>query len=90
MKGSWLTCYWITTGNAWGPLGIGVTAFTVADALSLVRSEGFDIPEGLEGVQIRENVTFSDLDPNHVVPNMGPLVMRGVWFPRRNLYSPLV
>jgi hypothetical protein len=90
MKGSWLTCYWITTGNRWGPLGFGVTAFTVEDAITLVKTEGFDIPQGLAGVQIQENVTFADLDQNHVVPNMGPMVMRGVWYPRRNLYQPRV
>jgi hypothetical protein len=90
LKGSWLTCYWITTGERWGPLGFGVTAFSVEDAIKLIRSEGFDISETLERLQIRENVTFAELDRNHVVLNMGPMIMRGVWYPRRNLYKPLV
>ena len=85
MKGSWLTSFWITTGNRWGPLGFGVTAWSVEDAVHLLKAEGFDLPDALEGVQIRENVTFADLDSNHVIPNMGPMEMRGVWFPCLNL-----
>ena len=88
MKGSWLTCFWITTGNRWGPLGFGVTAWSVEDAIRLLKAEGFDIPESLDQLQVRENVTFADLDPNHVVPNMGPMVMRGIWYPRLNLSYP--
>ena len=85
MKGSCLTCYWITTGKVWGPLGFGVTAWSLEDAIQLLGAEGFDICENLGQLQIRENVTFAELDQNHVVPNMGPMVMRGVWYPRRNL-----
>ena len=85
MKGSGLTCYWITTGRAWGPLGFGVTAWSLEDAIQLLGTEGIDILENLGQFQIRENVTFAELDQNHVVPNMGPMVMRGVWFPCRNL-----
>lgn len=88
MNKSWLRAYWITTGVRWGPLGFGVTAFTVDDAVALLHSEGFELSENLEGVQIRENVTFAELDQNHVVPNMGPMNMRGVWYPSCNLYQP--
>ena len=88
MKGSWLSCYWITTGNRWSPLGFGVTAWSVEDAIRLLKAEGFDMPESLEQLQVQENVTFADLDHNHVVPNMGPMVMRGVWYPRCNLGFP--
>lgn len=88
MKGSWLTCYWITTGDHWGPLGFGVTAWSVEDALRLLKDEGFDLFDRLDHIHIQENVTFADLDKGHVVPNMGPMVMRGVWYPRRNLSFP--
>ena len=88
LKGSWLISYWITTGNRWGPLGFGVTAFSIEDASRLISAEGFDIPKTLEELQVRENITFAELDQNHVVPNMGPMIMRGVWYPRCNLRLP--
>ena len=28
-----------------------------------------------------ENIQFKDLDQNHVVPNMGPITERGIWYP---------
>lgn len=86
MQGSWLTSYWISTGHRWRPIGYGVTAWSVEDAMQLLREAKLDIPEDLERLQIRENVAFADLDQNHVVPNMGPMVLRGVWYPRMNWY----
>jgi hypothetical protein len=42
------------------------------------------------GVAIEEAITFHDLERrpilrNHLVPNMGPMQFRGVWYPRGNL-----
>ena len=88
MKGSWLTCFWIVTGDRSGPFGFGVTAWTIDDAIQLIKAEGFDIPESLEQLHVQENVTFADLDPYNVVPNMGPMIMRGVWYPCCNLRNP--
>lgn len=31
------------------------------------------------------DVDLSRLDATHVLPHAGPVVVRGVWFPRRNL-----
>jgi hypothetical protein len=31
------------------------------------------------------DVDIRTLDQAHVIPNMGPVVFRGVWFPRLNL-----
>jgi len=82
-----LTAYWFEFDN-WGlGLGsqVGVTAYSLNDAKNLVRKQYF---EGLfkerEIPQIKkvtENIQFKDLDQNHVVPNMGPISERGVWFP---------
>lgn len=85
LQGSWLTSFWITTGKRGGPVGFGVTAFSLEDALKLIRAEGFELPESGDELQVRENVTFADLDQKHIAPNMGPMVIRGVWYPRCNL-----
>ena len=84
------------------PFGIGVTAFSEEDAFALVSERGLDSWfEGAAQVTIRTDVTFCDLE-EMVLPgidNIGPLQLRGVWYPAANigigapkdaLYSPFV
>ncbi len=62
-------------------LGCGVTAYTEEDAIRLIREvalEGAPLP-AIE--HIHEDFPFDMLDVNHVIPNMGVMVERGVWFP---------
>ena len=76
--------YWITFKNP-PPLsafeiGCGVTAFDYPDALEILRRVVFvDQPFQVESVQ--ENVDIQTLDQNHVVPNMGVVIFRGIWYP---------
>lgn len=88
MKGSWLTTYWIVTGLQYGPFGIGVTAWSLDDAIQLIKAEDYPLPINLDELQVREHVTLADLDQHHVIPNMGPMEMRGIWYPCRNLGLP--
>lgn len=83
--------YWITfersASLSFLDLGCGVTAFNRQDALALVERVlgglGATMPALAE---IREGVTFQDLEQNHVAPNIGNMSMRGVWFPAVNWY----
>ncbi len=67
------------------PLGVragcGVTAYDRTDAWSLLSSRVFSgtLPDI---VQVIEDVDVSTLDPAHVLPNMGSVFVRGVWFPK--------
>ena len=76
-----LTAFWITTPSAHGPIGFGVTARTLADGLGIIRGWGFELPEDLSSLAMREGRTVADLDRRHVVVNMGPIVTRGLWYP---------
>jgi hypothetical protein len=52
------------------------------DAEWLVENRIFD-GESLPPVtKFIEDVDITTLDQNHVVPNMGIVVIRGIWFPR--------
>lgn len=73
-----LTAFWIEPPD--GP-GYGVTAFSLQDALEILRSFGFELPDDLSSLRVTPGVRFEDLDPGHVVPNMGPIVVRGLWYP---------
>jgi hypothetical protein len=61
-------------------MGCGVTAYDYDDAINLLREHVFDGSEP-DVLDFEENVDVSKLDHNHVVPNMGSVVVRGVWFP---------
>lgn len=61
-------------------LGCGVTACKFGDALGLLRARVFAgaLPTVTEVI---EDVDVSTLDPGHVLPNMAPPGLRGIWFP---------
>jgi len=78
-----LTAFWIKRPVANAPVGFGVTAWSLADALAIIRAMGYGhyLPKDLADVQITEGITTSSLDQAHVVPNMGPISVRGMWYP---------
>ena len=76
-----LTAFWIVPADPHGPLGYGVTAFTLSEALSIIRSFGYLLPADLSTLRITEGIRVADLDDSHVVRNMGPIVVRGLWYP---------
>jgi len=76
-----LTRFWFESDRG---LGYGVTAKSQADAEALLKSCGYPLPsERILGV--RQGVTLASLDKETVVPNAGPLAVRGVWYPCRNM-----
>ena len=77
--------FWLTfPGQPRAPVGIGVTAFSIEDAYSLLDERGYAFHRS-GPVEVHEGVTVAELDQNHVVPNMGPLVFRGIWYPCLNV-----
>ena len=63
-------------------LGCGVSAFDYEDALSLLKDRIFGPNGPPEIIQCVEDVKKSDLEKNHVLPNIGPMDVRGIWFPQ--------
>ena len=77
IKDPQLISYWVVPKEERGvPFRIGVTAYSVEDALALIKERAW--PMDLHAAQITENVKFDDLDQTNVVPNMGPTVFRGI------------
>jgi hypothetical protein len=80
-----LTAFWVSFPlNYDFPLGFGVTAWSEQDALELLEERGFDYHRRAKKVDVRAGVTVDELD-RHVRPNMGPIVVRGVWYPCFNI-----
>ena len=87
MADSPLIPFWIQPpkDGPFPPHGYGVTAFSLSDALRILREFGIRIPDDISRFEIIEGIRVSDLDQNHIVPNMGPIVVRGVWYPNQQI-----
>jgi len=65
----------------WPPRACGVTAYTVEDALHVLRVALFP-REPLPPVHtVIEDVDLRALDAKHILPNITPPVWCGVWYP---------
>jgi hypothetical protein len=68
------------------PFGIGVTGFSEEDARALLQERGVaDWFSEAREVVVKQGVRIQDLDQRHVLPNAGPLHLRGVWYPCMNI-----
>ena len=73
-----LTRFWF---NAEIGRGVGVTAYNLDDALSIIESEDYMDHVKPQLNSVIENIDIQKLDKNHVIPNMGVCTVRGIWFP---------
>lgn len=76
---SLLTRYWFRVP---GLPGFGVTAYSLADALFLLEAEGVLLDGDCEVV---DGIDVTSLEFGHVLPNIGPPCLRGVWYPCMNV-----
>lgn len=83
IKSPLLRTYWIQSSEI--SHGLGVTAFSEDDAFRLLREAGYGLSPSDPAIHVIEGIQVSELDQNHVVPNMGPVVFRSIWYPRLNL-----
>ena len=70
--------YWFPVPGHWG---IGVTAYTRAEAIELATKAADRLTWRIDPQTAIEDVDVRDLDQNHIVPNMGVVTWLGIWFP---------
>ena len=77
--------FWFTFSDPpqFSPLGLGcgVTAYDYADALAILKTTVFGEKPALTIKSVTEDIDIRTLDQDQVIPNMGVVVNRGVWFP---------
>ncbi|MFD2720283.1 hypothetical protein ACFST9_16275 [Hymenobacter monticola] len=79
---SLLIKYWLEfTAPANHGLGIGVTAYSIEDAESLVSKMLFANGQ-IPAFRYRIIQNLDELEQNHVLPNIGLISFRGIWFPK--------
>ena len=62
-------------------MGIGLTAYSREDAFELIRQKVYETSALPEIESVIEDVAISNLDPKHVLPNIGNHFERGIWYP---------
>jgi hypothetical protein len=60
--------------------GCGVSAYSYEDAFAIVRDRLFGGHDP-EVLVCEPDVDVPHLDPKHVLPNIGSVMLRGIWFP---------
>lgn len=68
--------FWFATEKGYG---IGVTACSIDDARAIIKNE--PSLNCMEISKIIEDVDIRSLDTGHVIPNIGPVNFRGIWYP---------
>jgi hypothetical protein len=61
--------------------GCGITAYDLADARRFLERNVFPTAGELKVKGVTEDIDIATLETNHVRPNMGNPVVRGVWYP---------
>lgn len=86
--------YWliISPENPYGTGNFGVTAYSENEAIemisaSLQKLNRLNLIPTLSDKKIIEDIDITLLDENHVIPNMGIVSSKGVWFPNLNYYQ---
>lgn len=79
--------YWIEfsvdkIGNPHRSRKYGVTAHTYDEAMELLRERVFAGKVLPEPDKVITDVDVSELDPKHVLPNIGSPVNIGIWYPK--------
>ena len=77
--------YWLVLrDDRCAGLGFGITARDWEDAVSLLKAAKVSLGGPADEVMIeswKEVRNVSELEQDHVVPNMGMMLRRGVWYP---------
>lgn len=84
IKNPLLKTFWIEAPGS-NVAGFGVTAFSCEDAFELLHACGHSFSPDDSQVRVTEGIRVEDLDQQHIMPNIGPLILRGVWYPCANL-----
>ena len=82
LKNPLLTAYWFETTDPQGPLGLGVTAYSLADARWLIRHSGY-APWSLGAArEVRDlDALLAGLRLGQLARLCAPLIFRGRWYP---------
>ena len=84
--------FWIIpdADSPYSARNVGVTAWSLVDAKSLVIEAAHFLGWTDEDLIAFDNAAYVPdidirlLDQGHIIPNMGPVNFRGVWWPRAN------
>jgi len=86
---STLKTFWIKSPLRHAPLGFGVTAYSLDEAIQILHALGWDhyLPKDSAELSISEGIRVESLD-SFVRTHMGSVATRGVWYPLNGIGVP--
>jgi hypothetical protein len=81
MSDSLLTAFWIEGPDSRGPIGFGVTAFSIEDAWKIIEDAGYTLPKEKNTIIYRTVKSVDEVPYRFVRERNGPIVVRGLWSP---------
>ena len=89
--------FWITFSERWQkehgcavPIGLGVTAHDLPEAIRIVERFVFLLPESEGDLIVHEDISFEELGRvagDYVLDHMGPMPVHGIWYPFTGIRS---
>jgi len=76
-----LRAFWIEGPDPGGPLGYGVTAFSLTDAFEIIERVGYRLSRDRGDLRVHPDIKPADIVHRYVREHMGPIVVRGLWYP---------
>jgi hypothetical protein len=76
-----LRAFWIDGPDPNGPLGYGVTAFSITDAFEIIQRAGYRLPDDKRTLAVHADIKPAGIANDYVREHMGPIVVRGLWYP---------
>ncbi len=62
-------------------LGYGITAVDAGDLMRIIWASS-DLSAFADRIASIKEIRFEDIEKNHVLPNAGVHVVRGIWYPQ--------
>lgn len=76
-----LKSYWIEGNDPRGPVGFGVTAYSVMDALEIIDTAGYVLSRDKGRLSYRPVKSVQDVEYAIRRRKCGPIAPRGLWSP---------
>ena len=85
-----LTHYWIKSPRPHAPIGFGVTACSLSEAVGILTVLGYGshLPDDINQLEVIAGIEAEKIEDEYVLSHMGPMVVRGIWYPFRTLGVP--
>ena len=85
-----LISYWIKSPRPHAPIGFGVTAYSMSEAVGILTVLGYGshLPDDVKQLEVIADIKAEQIEDKYVLSHMGSISVRGIWYPFRTTGVP--